>query len=57
MEITDLNTRILYMYIKRRKWPSARGASAANAISRDFGTFNGRTVLIDELLDVDIFTK
>jgi hypothetical protein len=30
--------------------PSARCASAANAISRDVGTFNGRSVSINELL-------
>jgi len=30
IEITDLN--LLYVYFKRCNWPSARGASAANAI-------------------------
>jgi len=55
IEITHFN--LLLVYFKRCNWPSARGASAANAISRDIGIVNGRAVLINGLLDVDILTK
>jgi hypothetical protein len=43
--------------LKRRICPSTRCPSAANTISRDGGIFNGVSYLINDLLDVDIFTK
>jgi hypothetical protein len=45
------------VYHKRRNCPSTRRPSAANTISRDGGTFNGGSDLINDLLDLDIFTK
>jgi hypothetical protein len=35
---------------------SARSALADNAINRNTGIFNGRSVLINGLLDVDVLT-
>jgi hypothetical protein len=55
IEITDFN--MFRVYFKHCNWLSTRGASAANAISRDIGIFSGRAVLINGLFDVDIFTK
>ena len=43
--------------LKRRNCPSTRCPSAANTISRDGRIFNGVSDLINDLLDVDIFTK
>ena len=48
---------LLRAYFKPCNRSFATGASATNAVSRDIGTFNGRVVLINGLLDVDIFTK
>jgi hypothetical protein len=37
--------------LKRRNSPCVRCASAANAISSDTGTFNGRSVSVNDLPD------
>ena len=40
--------------LKRRNFPSARFASAP---TRDIGTFSGRSVSINDLLDFDSFSR
>lgn len=42
---------------KRRKFPSARCALAPNSIGSDIGTFSGRPVSLNDLLDFDTFTR
>jgi hypothetical protein len=39
---------------KHRNRPAYSGASAANSVSTDIGILNGRSVLINDLLDVHI---
>jgi len=51
------NFTLLNVYFKPRTYPSARCASATKAINRDNAKFNGKSVLTNELLAVDIFTK
>jgi hypothetical protein len=51
----DLN--LFYIDFTPRNSPSARCDSAANAIRRDSGIFNGRPALIKDLIDIDTFTK
>jgi hypothetical protein len=43
--------------LQRRNCPAARYPSAAHAVSRISGMFNGRSDLIKDLLDVITFTK
>jgi hypothetical protein len=50
--LRDFN--LIYIDAKRRNRPANRGASAANSVSTDIGIFNGRSVLINDLLDADI---
>jgi hypothetical protein len=45
---------LIYIEVKRRNRPANRGASAANFVSTDIGIWNGRSVLINDLLDADI---
>ena len=42
--------QLFHVDLNLRNCPSARCASAANAISRDTCIFNGRSVLINDLL-------
>jgi hypothetical protein len=42
--------KLFHVNLNRRNCPSAKCASAANAISRDNCMFNGRSVLINDLL-------
>jgi hypothetical protein len=44
------------VHSKCRKCSFTRCASAANVISADGGILNGKFVLIEDLLHVDIFT-
>jgi hypothetical protein len=48
---------LFHVDYKHRNCTSTRYPSAANTISRDIGIFNGRSVLINSVLDVGIFTK
>jgi len=44
----------IYIDCKRRNRPAYRGASATNSVSTDIGILNGKSVLINDLLDADI---
>lgn len=48
---------VVVVHFIRRNSLSATCASAANAISTDSGIVRGRSVLINDLLDLDIVTK
>jgi len=48
---------VLNVDLKGRKSLSARPALAANSVSRKYGKFKGRSVEINGLTDVDIFTE
>ena len=50
--LRDFN--LIYIEVKRRNRPANRRASAANSVSTDIGISNGRSVLINDLLDADI---
>jgi hypothetical protein len=50
--LRDFN--LIYIEVKRRNRPANRGPSAANSVSTDIGILNGRSVLINDLLDADI---
>jgi hypothetical protein len=52
-----INFTLLNADYKRRKYPSARCTSATHAISGDNAIFNVKSVLINNLLAVDIFSK
>ena len=45
---------LFYIDLKRRNSPSARCASASNAISRHIGASNGTVFPITNLFDIDI---
>jgi len=51
------NFTLLNVYFKPRIYPSARCASATKAINGENAMFKGKSVLINELLAADIFTK
>jgi hypothetical protein len=54
-EISDFN--LLHVHFKCHNYPSARHAFAANSVTRDSGICNGRSVLINGRLDVNVFMK
>ena len=53
-EISDFN--LLHVQFKCHNYASARYAFAAKSVSRDSGICNGRSVLINGRLDVNVFT-
>ena len=50
--LRDFN--LIYTVVKCRNRPANRGASAANYVRTDIGILNGRSVLINDLLNADI---
>jgi hypothetical protein len=54
-EISDFN--LFHADFKHQNCPSARCALAAHSVSGDSDIWHGQSVLINNLLDVDIFIK
>jgi len=53
----SLGVKRLKIVFKRRNCRSARYASATHTVSSDTGVFKGRSILNNDLTDVEIFTK